>query len=78
MTLPDKPLEVTLDVNELTVDEMVLFDPGGFTMLGFKHFLSNHTNWTEEEVGKITLKELMDISDELGKKIQEVAVPFES
>lgn len=78
-TQPDgtaKPLEVHFDPDEMTLDELCLFDGEGFTATGFRAFLVNHTNWTKQEIGKLTVKELKDVTAQLGAKLQAQSVPL--
>lgn len=78
-THPDgtaKPLEVNFDPDEMTLDELCLFDGEGFTATGFRAFLVNHTNWTKQEIGKLTVKELKDVTAQLGAKLQAQSVPL--
>ena len=76
MAIPASPL-VVKDFNpqEFTLDELEIFEAGGFTASGFKKFLIAHTNWTKSEIGAIKLGELKDIAEQLGKAINEAAVP---
>ena len=78
MAIPDKPLEVTIDPDELTLDEVALFEPSGFTVTGFMQFLAEHTNWTREEIGKIKVREMKEVADQLGEKIKAESVPLVS
>lgn len=76
MAIPASPLVVKqFDVNNLTLDEWELFEAGGFTASGFKRFLLEHSNWNKAEIGKITIGELKDVADQLGKAINEAIVP---
>jgi hypothetical protein len=76
MAIPDRPLEVTLDVDELTLDELALFEPTGFSIVGFRAFMAEHTNWTLAEIGKIKVKEFKDIQTQLAEKFKEASVPL--
>lgn len=77
MAIPTKPLEVNLDPNELTLDEMCLFEATGFTMVGFRAFLIAHTNWSGAEIGKLTVKELLAVSGQLKERLDK-SVPLTS
>lgn len=71
-----KPLEVNLDPDEMTLDELCLFDSEGFTASGFRAFLIWHTNWTKEEIGKLTVRDLREVVAQMGAKLQAQSVPF--
>ena len=74
-----KPLEVrNLDPDEMTLDEMCLFDGEGFTATGFRQFLLDHTNWTRAEVGILKVTQQLDVAKQMGEKMQAAAVPFVS
>lgn len=76
MAIPEKPLEVSIDPDALTLDEMCLFDPEGFSWKGLKAFLADHTNWSAAEVGKLTLTELQAVTEQMKEAIQQAAVPL--
>lgn len=79
MTIPATPLVVKqFDANSMTLDDLELFEPGGFSASGFKRFLVEHTNWTAKEIGSIKISELNEISNQLGAAIKELTVPKES
>lgn len=71
-----KPLDVNLNPDEITLDEMCLFDGEGFTASGFRAFLINHTNWTKAEIGKLTVKDLKEVVTQMGAKLQAQSVPL--
>jgi hypothetical protein len=78
MTIPTKPLEVKVDLEELTLDELCLFSPGGFEVVAFRTFLRERTNWSREEIGALQYKELRQVGDQLAEAIQKIAVPLAS
>ena len=83
MALPDKPLTLKYDPDELTLDEICLFSgkesPTEFNPIIFRGFLRKHSNWTSGEIGGLTVA---DMRDGLGPQIKEAmeatAVPLES
>ena len=76
MTIPTEPLEVNLNPDEMTLDDLCLFEPDGFTANGFRDFLTRHTNWTRKQAGAITVAELKDVAEQLAAKLKEAAVPL--
>jgi len=78
MAIPDKPLEVNVDVKNLTLGEMKIFSKDGFDFYRLNLFLAKHTNWTPEEVDAITIGELEEVAKQLGDAIQRQAVPLQS
>lgn len=78
MAIPDKTLEVKVDLEELTLDEVCLFSPGGFEMVAFRTFLRERTNWSREEIGAIKVGELKEVAEKLGEAVQKTAVPLAS
>lgn len=79
MTVPDKPLEIDFDANEMTLDEWALFDPedqGISTPNRLRKFLIAHSNWTREEIGQIKTGELEQVTKQLVAAVQKVAVPL--
>ena len=75
-SLPDRPLEIQdWDPEELTLDEVILFEPDGFTAKGFRQYLIDHSNWTRQEIGRIKVRELKEVSAQFLAQIGEKAVP---
>lgn len=80
MTIPTRPLEVDYDPRKMTLGELALFDVASglneFQMaMGVRSFLINHTKWTQAEVDTITIEELTEVGEQLGKAIRERALP---
>ena len=76
MAIPVTPLVVKFDPNELTLDELCLFEPDSFTASGLRGFLVAHTNWTKKQIGAVTMAELKEVVEQLTEKIKEAAVPL--
>ena len=74
-SLPDRPMEIDFDPEELTLDEVILFEPDGYTTRGFRQFLIDHTNWTRQEIGKIKVRDLKEVAEQLVARLGEKAVP---
>lgn len=68
-------LTLNIDPETLTLDEVGLFEPGGFTISGFKLFMAKYSNWTPAMVGGLTLVELRALSRDIGKAVSMAAVP---
>lgn len=75
MTIPDKPLTVKVEANDLTLDEVCLFQPGGFEIIAFRTFLRERTNWTHAEVGALKVGELQEVAEHLRDALRSTAVP---
>ncbi len=81
MAIPERPLEIDFDANEMTLDEWALFDPedqGLSTPNRLRKFLIAHSSWTKEEIGKIKTSELEQVTKQLVAAVQKVAVPLAS
>ena len=76
MTIPDKPLAVNLDPNEMTLDEACLFTPGGFDIAAFRAFLIAHTNWERAEIGALRMSELKDVAERIAAALKGGSVPL--
>lgn len=77
MALPNEKLILNLNTDELTIDDMILFEEGGFKASLFKEFLSRHSNWTAKQVGAITVKEMRDVSQQIADTVKEASLPKE-
>lgn len=77
MAIPEKPLELNVDPDDLTLDEMALFSKKGFDWYDFRQFLIDHSvNWTPEEIGKIKIGELEVVGEQVSQAATKVAVPL--
>ena len=72
-----KPLKVMVNVQDMTLDELCLFDSEGFTPFAFRSFLINHTNWSKAEIGLVKVGELEDVAKQLADGMKTV-VPLPS
>lgn len=73
-----KPLELNVDPQQLTIDEACLFEERGFTVTGLREFLIKYSNWTRAEIGALRLVEFNQIASMLRNRMTEMSVPFES
>jgi len=78
MAIPKNPLEVNTELRKLTLGELKLFSQQGFDFYKFTEFLATRTNWTPDEIDRITIDELEDVARQLGEAIQKQAVPLVS
>ena len=82
MAIPEKPLEIEFDANELTLEDWALFDPddqGISTPNRLRKFLIAHSkSWTKEEIGKIKTGELEEVTKQVLAAVEKAAVPLES
>lgn len=75
MTIPTRALELTLDPKTLTLDDLELFEPGGFTVRGLKAFMVRYSNWTAAEVGQLTVGEFEQVATAIAEKLKAGTVP---
>lgn len=74
MAIPSEPLNLSLDVDALTLDDLELFE--SFSVKGLRAFMSEHGNWTNAQIGKITVKELREIvAPQIGAALKDAALP---
>ena len=83
MAIPDRPLEITLDVNELTLDMATLLTapeeiPDARKVPVLRAFLIASTNWTDAEVGRLKLSEIGEVSKAIVEAVNRTAVPLAS
>ena len=71
----NKPLELDVDPNEITVDESCLFESNGFSIVGFRAFLAKYSNWTLAEIGALKITELDTVLSAMSQKLEDKAVP---
>lgn len=75
MAIPALALKFKLDPEQLTVDDMILFEPDGFTVSGFKAFMARYSNWTKPQIGQLTVIELRQVSDQLAAALETALDP---
>ena len=75
MALPEHALVLDLNADVLTLDDLELFEEGGFSVRAFKAFMLRHSNWSKAEVGAITIAELKDVAAQIGEQLKGAAVP---
>lgn len=66
------------DLDEWRLNDMELFEPGGFTVKGFKAFMQAYSNWSPAEAGALTVKEMKDVIPQIASRLETGAVPNES
>lgn len=83
MTIPDAPLELSVDVGELTLEEAAIFDgeearSNTMTWLNKlrKFLLTYSTSWTPQQINALKINELEEIASQLGEALQRAAVPL--
>lgn len=78
MAIPDKPLELSIDADNITVGELELFEGENFKVSGLRAFLVNHSNWTDGDIKGLSLKELRQVVEQVGEAMKTAAVPLGS
>lgn len=77
MAIPNSPLSLTVDVQEMTLGELALFQ-GEFSAPRLIAFLADHSNWTRAEIERITIREMKEVSEQIGEALKGAAVPKEN
>lgn len=73
MATPSRPLELNFDLDDITLDEWEAFEQ--FRVSAFRAFMVKYSNWTSEEVGQLTRRDLRVVIDQLLERIRESATP---
>lgn len=76
MTIPAEPLKLSFDVENLTLDEVEMFqEPEAFRVSTFKRFVAKWSNWTKEQVGALTLGEMKSLAPVIARQLNESISP---
>jgi len=78
MAKPDTALVLTLDPDEMTLDEFEVFEASGFSVKRFKDFMARYSNWTREQVGKLTRREVQEVAERIAQVFRDGALPKSS
>lgn len=72
-----KALELNLPpgFEDWRLDDVALFEPGGFSVKGFKGFMAAYSNWSAAEVGALTVKDMKGVVQQISDKLELAAVP---
>ncbi len=83
MTVPETKLELNVDLERLTLEDVALFDPemAQQNMFGWinklRHFLLEHSaTWTADEINRLEVGELQTISDQVMEALKRAATPL--
>jgi len=76
MAIPERPLVITIEPGDLTLDQAALFSVKGFDIFEFRQFLLDNSEWTPEEIGAIKLSELEAVALQIGEAMKKTAVPL--
>lgn len=76
MATPLAPLKLSLPPAEkMKLDDLELFEDGGFTIRGFKAFMTRYSNWSAAEVGQLELGQMRGLAEQIRDALNESAVP---
>lgn len=83
MTVPETKLELNVDLERLTLEDVAVFDPemAQQNMFGWinklRHFLLDHSStWTAEEINRLEIGELQPIANQVMEALKRVATPL--
>lgn len=80
MSVPDRTLEISLDVKQVKLKELRIFSETGLQKAlldgRFSEFLGEHSNWTADEVDNLTIEELEQVAQTIGEKLRANFVPL--
>ena len=75
MAIPSRPLVLNIDGANLTLDDLEVFEAGGFSVKGFKAFMGRYSNWTPAEIGAVTVAELKDVAAQIAEQLKGAVLP---
>ena len=73
--IPAEPLKLTLSPDEMTLDDIAIFDSEGFSIPKFRKFLLSYGSWDDKQIGAIKLKELREVAEQVGNALKNLSVP---
>jgi len=75
MALPQNKIILNVNPDDLTIGDLVLFESGGFTVIGFRNFLNKYSGWRAKEIDKITRLEMSALFADIIRQLNEAASP---
>jgi len=75
MAIPAEELKIVVNPDEMTLDDLELFEDGGFKVGLFKTFMARHSNWTAKQVGALTVSELKQVAEQIAGQVKDASVP---
>lgn len=76
MAIPAKPLKLSFDADQLTLDEMAMFEPDtGIKASVFKQFLTKYGNWNKREIAGLVRADVVAVWAECIKQLAEATNP---
>lgn len=74
MAIPERPLQLTFDTEDLTLGEFKILE-GHYTVGEFRDFLLKYGSWTPAEVLGLKKREIADVSLTFAAALREALVP---
>ncbi len=74
MAIPERPLKLTFDPDELTLNENRVLE-GTYGYGDFREFMLKYSNWTRDEVLNLRRKEVAGLLEQFQAQIREVIFP---
>jgi len=78
MAIPEKPLEVNFDPNQMKVKDWRKLAHMGDNPDYFVDFLATYTNWSAEEIDELTMEEVGEAAKQFTEAVQKQSVPLVS
>lgn len=76
MAIPETPLVLKFDIDELTIDELTIFESETpFKPSMFKAFLKRYGNWSAAELARIQRKDIAALYLQCIQKLNEALIP---
>jgi len=77
VAIPSKPLKLTFDLDELTLDEQTLFmeSDAQFKPSVFKAFLEKYSNWSRREIGGLVRRDVGEVYAKCVEQLAAALVP---
>lgn len=76
MALPKKPLELTMDVKQLTVGQLRLLTEPVYNPLELNRFIVAHSAWTQDELDAVLVNELDELRERVSNHVADKMRPL--
>lgn len=76
MAIPERPLKLTFDPDDLTLPELVMVEGrNGVSATDLMEFIEKYGDWTPEERRKLQRRDVLQVWSSIRRQVRDLLVP---